>query len=84
MILRPGLHTIVGHDLELFFAVVTQWCVASNQYACYVNIETHGPPILCRPVDEMALTMLNHVHLLPNDVFAGRLGGRRQRLELVR
>ena len=68
MILRPGLYPINGRDIELIASVLAEWCGNRNQYACYMKIPTRGPPILCRPVDEMALVMLNHVHLLPNDL----------------
>ena len=68
MIFRPGLYPIVGNDLELFAAVLTQWSVEHNRYACYVNIPRRGPPILCRPVDEAALLMLKEVNLLPEEM----------------
>ena len=85
MTFRPGLYPIVGNDLELFAAVLSQWCVEHNRYACYVNIPKHGPPILCRPVDEAALLMLDEANLLPADLSARgrRFPVRRRNLELV-
>ena len=65
MILRPGLYPINGHDLELLVAVITEWCGSRNRYECYVNVPRSGPPVLCRPVDEIAIVMLQDAHLLP-------------------
>lgn len=69
MILRPGLYPIRSHDLELFATVVCDWCVQRHQYTCYVKIPIRGQPLLCRPVDDLALMMLHEAHLLPEDLF---------------
>jgi len=65
VIFRPGLYPILGRDLELFTAVLTEWCFKHNRYACYVHIAARGLPVLCRPVDETAIIMLQDAHLLP-------------------
>ena len=75
MIFRPGLYPIVGRELELFASVLTQWCAEQNRYFCYVHIPVSGLPVLCRPVDEEALTMLWDAHLLPAELLQPRAHG---------
>ena len=65
MILQPGLYPINSRDLELIGAVLIEWCANRNHYECYVNVPKSGPPILCRPLDDVALVMLREVSLLP-------------------
>ena len=85
MIFQPGLYTIVGRDPELFTAVMTAWCIQSNQYTCYVKVPKRGQPLLCRPVDETALVMLDEVNLLPDGLSARqRRFPAKPDLELVR
>ena len=63
MILQPGLYPIDGRDLELLAALLIEWSGNRNCYDCYVNVPKYGPPILCRPLDDMALVMLRQVNL---------------------
>ena len=65
MILPHGLHTLKVRDPGPLFDVITQWCIDRNRYDCYVNIGAHGIPILCRPLDDVALAMLRDANLLP-------------------
>lgn len=85
MILPPGLYPINGDDLKLLAAVIIEWCVKRNQYTCYMSVPKHGPPILCRPMDDMALIMFRGAGLLPENLFPqGRRFPARPHLELVR
>ena len=65
MILPHGLHTLKVRDPGPLFDVITQWCIDRNRYDCYVNISKSGIPVLCRPLDEVALVMLRDANLLP-------------------
>ena len=65
MILRPGLYPINGRDLELLGAILIEWCGNRNRYECYLHVPKYGPPILCRPLDDVALVMFREVSLLP-------------------
>ena len=65
MILQPGLYPINSHDIDLIASILIEWCGNRNRYECYVNVPKYGPPILCRPLDDVALVMLREVSLLP-------------------
>ena len=65
MILPPGLHTLKVHDPEPLFDVIAKWCIDHNRYACYVNVTEDGDPVLCRPLDDVAMAMLRDANLLP-------------------
>ena len=69
MILRPGLYPINSRDIELIASVLIEWCGNRNRYECYLKIPIRGQPILCRPLDEMALTMFKEARLLPESLF---------------
>ena len=70
MIFRPGLYPINDRELELLATVIVNWCVKRDQYTAYVKIPIRGQPLLCRPVDDLALMMLHEAHLLPEDLFS--------------
>ena len=81
MILCPGLYPINGFDLDLLTAVLVEWCGNRNRYECYLNVPKYGPPILCRPLDELAIAMLGEVKLLNGP--RGPRPSSRTRLSLV-
>ena len=85
ILLPPGLYPINGRDLELIAAVLIEWCGDRNRYECYLKVPVRGQPILCRPLDEMALIMFKEARLLPENLFpqGRRFPMRPAHLELV-